>query len=190
MPVSHRAALTVWELPREPGRAACRMSAPCPSQRWSEIRRTCIRSSRPWGRCAPVWVACTQTERRYRRSGTVYSNEARSCIWDTFHSGRIPPPAPHHNLNSAPGSLCRPCVGCADRDDPSRLEGPLVVASGPGLSSRVFPASPRHDSRGGHTCDPQTPPSVSRKRTVTANHYTTELISVFSRDIQSDSYIA
>jgi len=161
-------------LRREPARAAYKKWVRYPFRPWCEIRKMCNRSSRLWERCAQESVAYTQTVHRYQRTGTVYSSAVRNCILDTCPSDRIQLPERLRSSNSAPALPYRPCAECVAQDDPSLPAGRPAAVSGPDPSSRAVPVSPRRDSRGVHTCDPQTPPSASRTRTVTADFYTTQ----------------
>jgi len=168
MPAAHPGVWMGLGLRQVPGRAAYTTWAPYPFLPSCGIHRACNRSSRPSERFAPESTACIRIAPRCRKTGTACSNAIRNCTSGIFLVGQNPPQAPRRSSNSVPASPCRPSAASAapgDRSPPGVLP---VGASAPCLSFRAVPASPRLDTRGAHTYDPQTPPSVSRTRTVTA----------------------
>jgi hypothetical protein len=182
MPGAHPSALTEPELRRAPASAAYKKLVRCLSRPWCGIRKKCNRSSRLSERCARESAECTRTEPPYRKTGIVCSNAIRNCTSDTCPADRIPPQEPLRNSSNALASQSRPYAACEGRGGRSRRAGRLVAVYDPCLSFRAVLAFPRRDSRGVHTCDPQTPPSASRTRTVTTNFHTTEFkISLFPR---------
>jgi hypothetical protein len=171
----------VWDFRQALEQAACTKSAPYLSPPSSEIRKSCTRSSYLSEKSSPELTACIRTVRRYRKTGTVCNNAVQNCTSDISRWDRIRPQAPRRNLNSALVLPFPPSSVSADPNDPWLRAGRPAAASAPYLFFRVFPASRHHDSRGDRTCDPQTPPSVSRTGLLTTTFYTTGLDRVFSR---------
>jgi len=148
--------------PQEPGRAACKKWAPYLSPRWFETRKTCNRFSCPSAKSLRVWAAYTRIAHRCQRSDTACNNAVRNCTSDISRQDRNQLRGPRHSSNNARVLPSPPSSACAGRGGPSLLEGRPAAACDLGLSFRVFLVSRHHDSRGDRTCDPQTPPSVSR----------------------------
>jgi hypothetical protein len=151
-----------WEIQQAPGQAAYKKWERYLSRLWSETRKTCNRSSCLSEKSSPESVACTQTVRQCQKTGTAYNSAVQNCISDISRRDRIQPQGPRHNSSSAPVLLFPPSSACVDQGDPSHLEVRLAGACDLYLFFRVFLVFRHHDSRGDRTCDPQTPPSVSR----------------------------
>ena len=162
MPAARPAGGQAQELRRVLGQVACTRSGPYLSQPLCGTRKRCIRSSYPSGKSAPVWAVCTRTAHRCRNSGTACSNATRSYTSDIFQRDQSQPRALLHNSSSALALPCPPSSVCEGQGDPWRHVVRPAAASVPCPFFRVFPAFRHHDSRGDRTCDPQTPPSVSR----------------------------
>jgi hypothetical protein len=162
MPAEHQGGGREPELRRGPEWAACKRSELCLFLRLCGTRKRCSYSSCLLVKSAPESVVCTRIALPYRKTGTVCSNATQNCISDICPWDRSLQPGRHRNSNNAPGLPCRPCGAFSVRDDPSRLAARPAAVSAPCPFFLVFPASRHPDSRGDRTCDPQTPPSVSR----------------------------